>query len=179
MRPAENPRLAIRLLHEAATALERVGVTVWLTDGTLLGAIREHTFIAHDADMDLGAHITEYTADVIPALKATGFTIYRTLGTIKTGLEHKLDRDGMRIDIFWHYDKPRHRGVWHAAWQGRKRITYHYERLVLERTTLLGHTFWAPTPPRLHLAAKYGPAWRTPIEDWDWARDPANAREET
>lgn len=177
-RPAEAPKQAHAVLAAAVDALAAVGVTAWLTDGTLLGAIREGAFIEHDQDMDVGAMITEFTPAVIPALRAAGFTIRKTLGTPERGLQHKLAMNEFRIDIFWHYDSPTD-GVWHAAWDGKTMLAYQYDRLALAHITFLGRTFWAPTPPRLHLTQKYGPDWRTPRPDWDWARDPSNLKEET
>lgn len=176
-RPAENPPRAVLTLADATKALAGAGVTAWLTDGTLLGAIRERAFITHDKDMDLGAMITEYSPAALTALIAAGFEVVKTLGTRRRGLEHKLMRDDFRIDIFWHYDLP-DGGVWHAAWDGKTMLRYEYDRLALAPLRLLGRTFWAPTPPRLHLTAKYGLDWRTPKPEWDWARDPANVREE-
>lgn len=174
-RPADSPALAIAALADAAHALATAGVTAWLTDGTLLGAIRERAFIPHDLDMDLGAMITEYTQSAIPELTAAGFQLVKTLGTPEDGLQHKLMRDGFRIDIFWHYDRPTG-GVQHSAYDRRGRITYEYDHLTLAPLEFLGRTFWAPTPPRLHLVQKYGPDWRTPVTDWDWADGPVNAR---
>lgn len=176
-RPDEAPGFAAATLADATDVLKQAGVTAWLTDGTLLGAVRERTFIAGDRDMDLGAMITQYSPRVLPALRGAGFEIIKTLGTPRHGLEHKLKRDGFRIDIFWHYDTPAG-GTWHAAWDHGRMLTYRYERLALAQLSFLGRTFWAPTPPRLHLTAKYGLDWRTPKPDWDWARDPANLREE-
>lgn len=174
-RPASNPTQASLALADAVSALEAAGVTPWLTDGTLLGAIRERAFIPHDQDMDLGAMITEYTPAALRELDAAGFTIRKTLGTKSKGLQTKLERDGFRIDIFWHYDT-RAGGVWHAAWAKGQMLRFDYSQLVLERLSFLGREYWAPSPPRLHLVAKYGPDWRTPDPTWDWARDPKNRR---
>ena len=176
MRPAQNPVKAALALSDAVQALEAAGVTAWLTDGTLLGAIRERGFIEHDQDMDLGAMITEYTPAALHELDAAGFTIRKTLGTKARGLEHKLARDGFHLDIFWHYDS-KGGGVWHAAWDKGRMLRFDYTRLVLERLAFLGREYWAPSPPRLHLVQKYGPDWRTPDPEWDWARDPANRRD--
>lgn len=171
--PAQHPKAALQALVDAVAALERAGVTAWLTDGTLLGAVRERGFIAHDRDMDLGAMITQHTPAAIRELKAAGFRVRKTYGTRAAGLQHKLERAEIRLDIFWHYDDPTG-GVWHAAWKRGRMLTYRYDRLALAPLAFVGRVFWAPYPPRLHLVAKYGMDWRTPKHDWDWAEDPAN-----
>lgn len=175
--PAEHPAEALAVLTDAVAALQRAGVTAWLTDGTLLGAVRERRFIAHDRDMDLGAMITQHSGAAMRELRAAGFHLRKTLGSKAAGLEHKLDRDGFRLDIFWHYDSP-DGGVWHAAWDRGRMIRYHYSRLVLAPLMFMRRAFWAPSPPKLHLAQKYGLGWRTPKRDWDWALDPINAQPE-
>lgn len=174
-RPSDSPSEALNALTDAVQALESVGVTAWLTDGTLLGAVRDRGFIAHDADMDLGAMVNEYHPRVVPALKRAGFTVRKTHGTKQRGLEHRLKRDGFRLDIFWHYDTPGG-GVWHAAWLRGEMLRYDYQSLTLAPLHFMERTFWAPSPPKLHLVTKYGPAWRTPVTDWDWAYGPANVR---
>lgn len=176
-RPSEAPQKALHVLRAAVTTLESLGITTWLTDGTLLGAIRERAFIAHDKDMDLGAMLEQWTPQVDAALRAAGFTIRKKHGTPRRGLQHKLLKDDYRLDIFWHTDLPGG-GVEHSAYDARGRITYTYDHLQLAKLKFLGHEFWAPHPARLHLVQKYGPAWRTPITDWDWADGPPNARRE-
>lgn len=171
--PAEHPAEALAVLTDAVAALQRAGVTAWLTDGTLLGAVRERRFIAHDRDMDLGAMITQHSGAAMRELRAAGFHLRKTLGSKAAGLEYKLDRDGFRLDIFWHYDDPQG-GVWHAAWQGKTMLRYAYETLALAPMDFMGRRFWAPYPPKLHLVAKYGMDWRTPKPTWDWAMDPVN-----
>src|SRR5690606_31462967 len=96
--PAEHPAEALAVLTDAVAALQRAGVTAWLTDGTLLGAVRERRFIAHDRDMDLGAMITQHSGAAMRELRAAGFHLRKTLGSKAAGLEHKLDRDGFRLD---------------------------------------------------------------------------------
>lgn len=47
-----NKENAKYLLSTIKNVFESNGITLILSYGTLLGAIREHDFISHDADMD-------------------------------------------------------------------------------------------------------------------------------
>ena len=49
------------LLLELKNLLDKNNITFWLMTGTLLGAIRENDFLAHDPnDIDIGLHINDY-----------------------------------------------------------------------------------------------------------------------
>lgn len=41
------------LLTNFHQAMNEVGIPYWLEFGTLLGAVREHSFISHDFDLDV------------------------------------------------------------------------------------------------------------------------------
>lgn len=176
-RPGDAPKVAKRVLDDAIGALESLGITTWLTGGVLLGAVRERGFVPHDLDMDVGAMITEYTPKVNEELIARGFTIRKVLGKPSRGLQTKLARDDIHMDIFWHSDTPSG-GVVHSLHGRRAEYLCEFSTLVLARLQFMGSWYWAPHPPKLALVEKYGPDWRTPMrqEDYDWAKTPRNVR---
>jgi hypothetical protein len=177
MKPSEDPQKAALALFKLSTLMEGLGIQCWLTDGTLLGHIRENGFIPHDHDMDLAAHIDNYTPELDEHLIQNGFVIKRRLGSPEKGLENQLSKDGFNIDIFWHYTDDDGR-IWHAAYDRKGMIKYYYDGIKLESTHFYGYPFWMPSPPKLHLVQKYGSDWRTPKVKWDWADEPKNARRE-
>lgn len=168
-----NCGVALRNLVSARDVLRQVGIRPFLVDGTLLGAIREGDFIGHDTDVDLGVWRRDWSPKIIPAMLAAGFRHHRTFGTPDRGLEYSLKRGNVKLDLFFYYEDGD--VVYHAAWKDGHPIRYPYPRFTLKRLVFKGRKFWAPSDPVAFLETKYGPAWRTPVTDWDWAWGPKNA----
>lgn len=159
---------------DVAAALTAAGIRPFLVDGTLLGAVREGGFIAHDNDVDLGVFIEDYRPAFRRIVEAAGLPLYKTYGTPDRGLQFSFKRDGIKVDTFFYY---RDGGtVYHAAWLHGTPIRYDYPAFTLKPLVFLGQTFLAPADPETFLVAKYGPDWRTPVTTWDWAWGPKNAR---
>lgn len=171
-----NPRIALANLVEVRDALEAFGARPFLADGTLLGAIREGGFIAHDLDTDLGLFAEELRPEMAGAVVARGFRIKHQLGMPDRGFQWSFVRHRVKTDVFVYYLEAGLR--YHAAWWKKLTvpIRYEYPAFELKRVAFLGTPFWAPADPMAFLERKYGPDWRTPKTDWDWAWGPRNAR---
>lgn len=171
-----NAQHALGNLVDLRFALEALGARPFLVDGTLLGAVREGGFIAHDTDTDLGLFAEELDVDAMEAAALDcGFRIKHRLGTPERGFQWSLRRDSVKTDVFVYYRANGRR--FHAAWTEKLTVPvrYTYDDFELARLRFLGTEFWAPADPEAFLATKYGPDWRTPVTDWDWAWGPANA----
>ena len=164
-------------LLEAVDALTRIGVRPFLTDGTLLGAVRERGFIGHDLDIDLGCFIEENREGIVPAMLAKGFSLYKTYGTPDRGFQYSFKRHQIKVDLFFYYLDPERQEFFHAAWLWGKPIRYGYPIFTLAPYPFLGSTFLAPADPVKFLETKYGMDWRIPKTPWDWAYGPKNATE--
>lgn len=160
-------------LVAAVEALSGIGLTPFLVDGTLLGAVREGNFIGHDKDIDLGLPIEQLTPAIVVVLQACGFTPWKTYGLPERGLQYSFKRHGIKLDIFFYY--PDNGELFHAAWKDGTPIRYGYPTFILGPLEFLGHTFHAPADPVAFLVTKYGPEWKTPVTVWDWAWGPHNA----
>lgn len=168
-----NPQSALENLTLAVATLKRAGVRAFLVDGTLLGAVRERKFIAHDRDVDLGVFIGEHQLDLPIRLEAVGLRHTRTYGTVERGLQYAFRRNSVKVDTFFYYTDDA--GHYHAAWKDGEPIRYSYPPFALAPLSFLGAQWLAPADPEAFLVAKYGPDWRTPVTEWDWAWGPRNA----
>lgn len=177
---------ALKNLVDAVEVLNFMKLPFWLDAGTCLGAIREKGFIEHDQDIDLGILAESVTTPerlcvLFLHLLKRGFRIYHTFGTLEQGFEVALWRDGIKLDIFWFYRQGDDRV--HSAWMngGRNgetdRIDYKYKAVMVEKKRqidFLGHTMPVPYYAEEYLITKYGPDWRIPVKNWNWAEGPRN-----
>lgn len=181
--------LAWANLCDACDALESIDVPYWLTDGTLLGFVREGDFIGHDNDIDLGVHIKHYKSAIDSAFKKAGFKKKFQYGDMQSGKEYTYKRQGIKVDIFFFYDEDAI--TWHGAWLYQSGffhsrwfrkfglskpslIRYGYRSFELDKIKIRDRSFNIPKNPELYLEQKYGADWRTPTAEWNWATSPKN-----
>ncbi len=76
-----------------------------LAFGTMLGAVREHGFIKHDADIDTFMWIEDRDSNLFCLLKNAGFRITHTysVDNDSLGCEDTIEYEGVQIDIFYIY----------------------------------------------------------------------------
>lgn len=179
-----DKEIALENLKLAVEALKSLNIKYWLEAGTCLGAWREHDFIDHDLDIDLGI-VAEDCDTIIKVddlkfeMLKRGFTIHHTFGEIDLGMEIAFKRKGVKLDVFWFYLKDDKR--WHAAWKNGGRngiedlIKLVFPARLFENlgdVRFLGNTFKVPNPTVEYLEARYGLEWMIPNKNWNWATDP-------
>ena len=76
-----------KVLQTAKSALESINVKFHLHFGTALGVHREHSFIKHDNDIDIGifykdVNTREKVSEIKKAMEEHGFKLDATLGKI-------------------------------------------------------------------------------------------------
>lgn len=157
-----------RLFHD------EFGLAVFLTWGTLLGAVREGDFIAHDSDVDL-AYLS--AADSDHAVIEEHELIVRVLAG--RGLAVRpASRGQMHVDVGAGADAPAafDLDIW-TSWVRAGRF-YHYPDIQGELPAsavippvpgrLAGAEVLLPARPEAVLEQFYGPDWRTPDPDYGW-----------
>lgn len=104
-RQLDFQRYSLEVLAQFDRCCQENGYTYFLIFGTLLGAIREHGFIAHDLDIDVAMFIEERRPLIYENLRKYGFKmIHRfriedgTLGCEETFL---YKNTGVSLDIFY------------------------------------------------------------------------------
>ena len=168
-----NFQIALENLKTIDSVLRNNNVPYWLTDGTLLGLVREKNFIGHDLDTDIGIMFKDFSPLVLKCLTDQGFKVLHYFGYPENSFEIALARNGVKTDLFFFYE--RDNTVYHCAFMRQvNRIDYVYPKFSLKESDFLGHQFLIPDDPELYVRTKYGDNWKTPVTPWDWAYSPFN-----
>lgn len=135
---------------------QRAGLRYILGYGTVLGAMREHDFIAHDEDIDLiVSHDQRQTLiDLLPTLTRKGFEIARW---DKRGLLSVI-RNGEYIDFY--IFSPWKPGLYTCCGEPLPCKFLDHSRTI----DFLGLRQQVPADTEEALAFWYGETWRTPIQ---------------
>ena len=89
------------MLQLLSQSLNQAGITFWLEFGTLLGYYREHDFIEHDMDIDIGAHFSDATL-LRNTLLHSGFKLVREFRCDDgSGLEECYMYKHSTFDVFY------------------------------------------------------------------------------
>ncbi|OHD13303.1 MAG: hypothetical protein A2Z96_03120 [Spirochaetes bacterium GWB1_48_6] len=171
-----NREIALKNLTIARDILGAKGIPMFLHFGTLLGALREKDFIAHDDDTDVGVYGSDKKAiqALIPALKAAGFEIVYT----RDERLYKFKRQGEDLDFFFAYEK---KNLFGRRWDLEGRASIPARHLdTLDETEFLGERFKVPHDPYAVVRNLYGRTWNVPIAHFpsrvDWRQRLAKLR---
>lgn len=161
----------LQKIEEVIDILSSIGVSAMLGYGTLLGAVRNGTFLPHDDDIDLmafdGSRSEAETVacknKVIEALTKKGIRAW------ESGFGHlHVAFDADMIDIFpiWRDGDIAYLAMENLAIRGVP-----FDQLLPTSTVrLYGRSFPAPADPEAFLANRYGEGWRhsDPYYEWPW-----------
>lgn len=155
-----------------------LNIPVWLEFGTLLGSYREHSFIPHDDDIDMGMRQEDYTPKFMRAIFNEGFTILRyfTLHDLVHNesriTEITLRYKGLAIDVFFSSDTDDRRVLY--SYDGLKPETNIYKVRAFmcpkverfETIQFEGAPCMVPTNAKECLEYLYGPTFMIPDLNW-------------
>jgi len=96
----EKGEIVLDKIHAIFTELN---IQYWLEYGTLLGAVRDKSFISNDLDIDLGLFLKDYSEDIEEVFLAKGFKKLRkiTIDEGEYGMEESYIYDGVVVDLFY------------------------------------------------------------------------------
>ena len=92
------------ILKAFTDALKEIGLPYWLDYGTLLGVIRDNSYVENDMDLDFGMYLHDYTPRITEVLEKYGFKweFDRLVDGGKTGRETVYTYKGVHTDIFFY-----------------------------------------------------------------------------
>ena len=160
---------ATAVLKEIKRIMDSAGVTFFLRQGTLLGAIRDNAFIPWDDDLDLGSVIglhglTEKSVDpVVATFRDNGYVA--RIDRLDHCLHVLMVRSAIRIE--WRC----YRVFGDSIYQYPAVQTPVSLFTDLMEIDFIGQKFLSPNPPEEYLRLKYGDEWMTPKQSGDFEAD--------
>lgn len=173
----EFRKKAKALLHLAASTLDSLAVSFWISSGTCLGWYRQCNIIPYSKDVDLGIFIQNYKPDLIPAFQKAGLPLKHKFGKVEDSLELSfLGRDDVKLDIFFFYEEEDH--MWNGGTQAKsgKKFKYLFPKFSLCWTEFLELKVQVPCETVDYIEANYGKNWDVPLKVWDWKNSPFNVQ---
>lgn len=150
---------ATALLKKTKELFENCGFSFCLAFGTLLGAVRDHTIIPKDEDVDVFVEDEDKLYNSLPYLYNQGLKICR----IHKGVLYSFRLNNRSyIDVYIKRELPK--SIWRIycdCLYGKavpKWYIYKYDKI-----EFLGDTYLCPHKPERILAFWYGKNWRTPV----------------
>ena len=172
-----------RALQKVDEVFTELNIQYWLEYGTLLGAIRNNSFLKHDDDIDIGVFLHDYTPKIDEIFKKYGFKKTREflIDNGAYGREQSFEIYGVNVDIFYFTKKSSNKAYCHIflPLPGKSRIKTIQEKGGLipreELSTIediiyidfLNKKYPAPFPTKKHLQDEYGEYWHIEDKSWD------------
>lgn len=182
----------VELLKLVKEEFENNDLTFWIDFGTLLGAVREKDFIAHDFDIDISMPqnvdkdlVTKLLTDK-GLVKKNDFLLdgeiveqtYEYKGLMMDIFYCSIGKDKMEVFGFYPDGEPliEKKNGYEAVkgWAGRKYVSTYNG---FEKIEFKGIEFNAPKNVHLYLEENYGKDYMTPKKDWDYVNSPTNIEE--
>ena len=176
----KNGEIALKMLKDVTTLLEKHDIEYWLEGGTLLGVVRENRLLPWDNDMDISV-TEEYYDKLIEVVKELPYRIrFKEFEKDdKPFIKNKkrlvkvrnkkffFFRGEVTLDIFIKFKKDDQ-----YFWQvGKKKKSAHekyYNELIKYRFD--SKDYLIPKLYEEYLTFRYG-EWKTPVKEWNTFKD--------
>lgn len=147
------------ILFTLKRKFEEKGLSFFLIFGTLLGAVREQSFISHDYDVDVATGDYDEMIKYIPEWYEEGFKICRHNDVFMSFM-----KDGVYIDVYkYQKSAPRKPYGWWCCQIDRSIMPKRFFK-EFEYVEFVGSRFLIPKNSERLMRWMYGKMWRTPIK---------------
>ena len=156
--------LGERTVNRAKEILSKLNIPFWLSNGSLLGCIREGNLIPHDEDIDIGvwdACCLEHEV-IKRSFLENGFRLCSELGRPGNAHEYSfITPEGVRLDIFFYIQEADHcwMGLWTSAEKPMRMVFPSIPSFIMKK--FAGGIFPVPSNYEDMLYANYGD-WQVP-----------------
>jgi LicD family len=167
-----EPQAALDFLFELSQCLNRAGIRHWVTDGSLLGLIRQNALLAWDNDIDIAVSPGASFEAMHRAMDEAGQPLHMIRRRNEQVISVKVCRGGIRADIYLLSNQ----GGKFVDYEGSGGFTLamsHPAVEVVERI-FANRTFPVPAKAEAYLTHLYGPSWKIPHPNWSWKHTSAN-----
>lgn len=162
---------ALRVLERGLSVVDAFGLQPMVSEGTLLGAYRQGTFIPHDSDVDVGVVGPIPTLRLLRALRREGFVPVRLLwsrGRIQQiACCFRATGDIFDIAVWWREDRDMMVLRFPELDYEMKMPSWQFEGP--SEVFIDGKAFRSHANPESWLVAQYGSSWDIPESaksDW-------------
>lgn len=163
--PADHPEAAADVLRRATGVLDKNGIDYTLTDGSMLGHMRDDGPIAGDGDIDLRVDRAVMSDGLFADIAGAGLTLFKKVWFEDVLCNISVHLGGVRLDISGGLV----RGSWmttHAIFRDGY-LTYRMPYKGREPARFLGVETWRPAEPEAYVRHCYGADWQVPATEWD------------
>lgn len=170
----------LQMLAQADRVFSSMGLQVFLTYGTLLGAYRDHGFISYDPDIDLGIRADDVPDGLHENMSNAGFRLIRqNISSTKEVLEETYLYKGLHLDIFYYRQDGED---WYSVIQRKHEYKEWKEANAtdgfpcdrsyvpaseMERINFLGTLVYIPKLTDQWLRDIYSDSYMIPIKNWN------------
>lgn len=173
------------MLESVSNVFHKNNIPFWLEFGTLLGYYREHDFIKHDFDIDLGVYLKD-AENVRKALTQAGFELVREFKCLKDeGREETYLFKHSTCDIFYfrENDEKRYCNSFSLKKGAKKKFLTNIPSTVKEisvpKANLIEVEFknvrvWIPENTDEYLRCHYGKDFMIPNSKFDYRKEATN-----
>eukprot|EP00040_Diaphanoeca_grandis_P044003 m.11008 g.11008 ORF g.11008 m.11008 type:complete len:589 (-) comp8595_c0_seq1:89-1855(-) len=178
--------LATQIVVLAKQGLDALGIRFWINSGTLLGWLRECSFLGHSKDVDIGVFASDFDAggvlvgEMVGVLQSLGLRLTHRFGMLSDSFELSFQTDaGLKLDVFFFYANVDTIGMWNGGTQARtgRKFKYTFPEFSLCWGRIAELFVRVPCNTVEFVKANYGDEWKTPITKWDWKLSPPNVEE--